>query len=188
MKKLAEMTLEELWQLFPIVLTEHDTAWKDIYLREEKRLKRALSDDRLLFRHIGSTAVEGIRAKPIVDILLEAPQDAEFGVLKAKLEKADYTCMSESAEKNRISFCRGYTANGFADEVFHLHLRRQGDCDEAYFCAYLKEFPQIAAQYEALKLSLWKPYEHDRDGYTAAKGDFVKAVTAKAKKYYKDKL
>ena len=44
-----------------------------------------------------------------------------------------------------------------------------------------KRIPDIAKQYEALKLSLLKRYEHDRDGYTAAKGDFIREITARAK-------
>ena len=51
---LSEMTLEELWQLFPIVLTEHSPAWAAQYAREEARLKTALKNDALRFHHIGS--------------------------------------------------------------------------------------------------------------------------------------
>ena len=63
----------------------------------------------------------------------------------------------------------GYTDNGFAEKVYHLHLRLEGDHDELYFRDYLIEYPQAAKEYEQLKLSLWKQFEHDRDGYTAAK-------------------
>ena len=83
-----------------------------------------------------------------------------------------------------MSFNKGYTERGFADRVFHLHLRRQGDHDELYFRDYLQEFPEVAKAYEALKLSLWKPYEHDRDGYTQCKGDFVQQATRRAKARY----
>ena len=87
-----------------------------------------------------------------------------------------------SASDTRISLNKGYTPQGFAERVFHIHLRLPGDHDEYYFRDYLREHPAIAKQYETLKLSLWKPYEHDRDGYTAAKGDFIRAITARAKK------
>ena len=86
-----------------------------------------------------------------------------------------------SASDTRISLNKGYTPEGFAERVFHIHLRLSGDHDEYYFRDYLREYPAIAKQYEALKLSLWKPYEHDRDGYTNAKGDFIRAITARAK-------
>ena len=62
-KKLSEMTLEELWQLFPIRLTEHRAEWADWYEQEAKHV-RALLPDGARVSHIGSTAVEGIWAKP----------------------------------------------------------------------------------------------------------------------------
>lgn len=90
--------------------------------------------------------------------------------------------MSET--KDRISLHKGYTENGFAEKVFHLHFRLKGDNDELYFRDYLLADPEIAKAYEKLKLSLWKRYEHDRDGYTEAKTDFVRKYTQIAQKQY----
>ena len=87
-------------------------------------------------------------------------------------------------EKIRKDFNKGYTETGFADEVFHLHLRYWNDNDELYFRDYLNEKPVIAKQYEELKLMLWKRYEYNRDAYTDAKGDFVKEQTQAAKLIY----
>ncbi len=83
--------------------------------------------------------------------------------------------MSQNAD--RLSFNKGYTENGFAEKVFHLHLRYDGDNDELYFRDYLNEFPDAAYRYETLKMKLWKRFENDRDGYTGAKTDFVKRYT-----------
>ena len=63
-------------------------------------------------------------------------------------------------------------------------IRLPGDADEVFFRDHLNLRPDLAAEYEQLKLALWKPYEHDRDGYTAAKGDFVRRVTAEAKRHF----
>lgn len=87
--------------------------------------------------------------------------------------------MSENSR--RLSFNKGYTEKGFAEKVFHLHLRREGDNDELYFRDYLNQFPDTAKEYEKLKLGLWKQYEHNRDSYTDAKTDFVKKYTLIAK-------
>ena len=71
-KKLEEMTREELWQIFPIQLTEHRDCWAQWYREEAQRLRALLSGQPVRrIHHIGSTAVEGIWAKPIVDILVE---------------------------------------------------------------------------------------------------------------------
>ena len=58
---------------------------------------------------------------------------------------------------------------------------RRGDHDELSFRDWLLAHPEDAKAYEVLKLSLWKTFEHDRDGYTAAKGDFVAEIIRKAK-------
>lgn len=54
------MTLEELWELFPISLTEHKEYWKDWYCEEEKRLLEILPTQKIQIHHIGSTAIKGI--------------------------------------------------------------------------------------------------------------------------------
>ena len=72
-KNLAEMTLEELWQLFPVFLTGHKAFWADWYKEEEVSLKRILRGEEVVrISHIGSTSIAGIWAKPIIDILVEA--------------------------------------------------------------------------------------------------------------------
>lgn len=180
-KKLNEMTLEELWQLFPIVLTEHRECWADWFKEEALAVRTALASlsgsgdgdscADIRITHVGSTAVPGIWAKPIVDILVELPLCVDLRLAKAPLIAAGYICMSES--ENRVSFNKGYTDDGFAEKVFHLHLRHAGDNAEIRFRDFLRENSAVAKEYEALKLSLWKRFEHDRDGYTEAKSEFI---------------
>ena len=180
-KRLSEMTLQELWQLFPIILTAHQECWEQWYLEEEALLKKVLLQAQRI-SHIGSTAISSIWAKPIIDILVEVPKESNLSVYKDLIAHNGYICMSES-EKG-LSFNKGYTENGFAERVFHLHLRYTGDNNELYFRDYLNEYPDVAKEYEKLKLSLWKEYEHNRDAYTNAKTEFVKKYTEQAKKLY----
>ena len=180
-KKLSEMTLEELWQLFPIFLTEHQAVWVEWYGEEAARLRELLPAGTRL-NHIGSTAVDGIWAKPIIDILAEVPEKYPLTAISGRLMEHGWTRMS--ADERRVSLNRGYTEPGFAERVFHLHLRYAGDHDELYFWDYLKEHPGAAKEYEQLKLSLWKRCEHDRDGYTAAKSALVARYTAEARQLY----
>lgn len=180
---LEEMSLEELWQLFPIFLREHQDEWKDWYEEERLRLLSFLPEHQIVrLSHIGSTSVETIWAKPIVDILLEIPKETDMVVMRDLLLQNGYLLMSES--QGRMSFNKGYTPSGFAKRVFHLHLRYEGDHDELYFRDYLQEHPAVAEDYEKLKLSLWKQYEHNRDAYTDAKTNFIKKYTENAKKLY----
>lgn len=149
-KSLSEMTLQELWELFPIQLTEHKECWKDWYLEEQTNLLSFLPKT-VRISHIGSTAIQAIWAKPIVDIIVEAPLK-EHQTIKNRLLQHGYSCMAQ--DETRIDFCKGYTPGGFAERVFHLHLRKFGDHDELYFRDYLNEHPGIAKAYEQLKLSL----------------------------------
>lgn len=73
------MTLQELWELFPIALVSHDEKWKAQYREEERLLQTALADVKVArISYIGSTAVEGIMSKNIVDILVEIRQKEEL--------------------------------------------------------------------------------------------------------------
>ena len=181
-KTLSEMTLQELWALFPIVLSEHKNCWKDWYEEEKQTIAALLPDQNIRISHIGSTAVPHIWAKPIIDILVEIPGCLSMVDIKEALTGGGCICMSET--EDRISLNKGYTAQGFAERVFHIHLRHDGDNDELYFRDYLNDHPALAEEYERLKLSLWKKYEHDRDAYTDAKSAFVKKYTDSAKAEY----
>ena len=185
-KDLSKMTLEELWALFPIFLVPHDDRWKDSFNEIRQTLTGLLAAQPVVrISHIGSTAIQGIWAKNIVDVMIEIPQSADMKDIAQLLEQSGFTVMY--AEANRISLNKGYTENGFADKVYHIHLRYAGDNDELYFRDYLNEHPAVAKEYETLKLRLWKQYEHDRDAYTDAKTDFISKWTAEARKEYGDR-
>ena len=175
------MTLEELWTLFPIFLTENQDCWAKWYSEEEACLKSVLSQVERI-SHIGSTAIPAIWAKPIIDILVEIPKKSKLIDYKALIIDNGYICMSQN--EDGISFNKGYTEHGFSERVFHLHLRYTGDNDELYFRDYLMEHTDVAKEYEELKLKLWKKYEHNRDAYTDAKTEFIKKYTEKAKLLY----
>jgi len=177
-KKLSEMTLEELWDLFPIFLTEHKTYWADWY-REEIAILQSVLPNSTEYYHIGSTAINGIWAKPIVDILVVVKSCSQLKITAEILQNHGYIVMS--AKDNRVSLNKGYTENGFAERVFHLHVRLADDIDEVYFRDYLNTHCEVAQEYEKLKLQLWKKYEHNRDAYTAAKTEFVNKYTQLAK-------
>ncbi len=182
-KELSQMSLEELWDLFPIALVAHNDKWDLLYAEIEAELKSILSGNRIeRISHIGSTAISGIWAKDIVDVLVEVSKNSDIENTARIIENNGFIRMSESA--SRISFNRGYTEKGFADKVFHIHLRYFGDNDELYFRDYLNEHEQVAKEYEAMKLQLWKRFEHDRDAYTNSKAEFVKKWTSEAKKVY----
>ena len=169
-------------RIFDVVLTEHKSCWGDWYEEEQQRIRRILHKYDLRIHHIGSTAVKHLWAKPIVDILMELSEYSSITDIKEQLVKGGYLCMSE--KENRVSLNRGYTDTGFAERVFHVHVRFEGDNDELYFRDFLRSHPSVAKEYEALKISLWKKYEHNRDAYTNAKSEFIRKYTELAKAEY----
>lgn len=182
-KPLSEMTLAELWQLFPIVLKEYNPEYINWYSEEKEKLLNGLNGMKIArISHIGSTAVPQLVSKPTVDILLEAATGANWTELKRRLMNLGWILMSyEYKPEIKLAFNKGYTPYGFAEKVFHLHVRNYADWGELYFRDYLIIHKDVADEYGKLKLSLWKQYEHDRDGYTAAKTQFVKKYTQLAK-------
>ena len=185
-KELSKMTLEELWALFPIFLVQHDDQWNEYYNEIESKITVLLAGYPVKrISHIGSTAIQGIWAKNIVDVMVEISRKAGMEEIAHILEQNGFIRMS--AETNRISLNKGYTKEGFADKVCHIHLRYTGDNDELYFRDYLNEHPQIAKEYETMKLELWKRYEHNRDAYTETKTDFIRKWTTEARRIYGDR-
>ncbi|MBP2657022.1 MAG: putative glutamate-rich protein GrpB [Firmicutes bacterium] len=80
-KQLLEMPLGELWRLFPIILKKHNPSYKEWYEIEKEQLFSYIKNkDIKRINHIGSSAVEGLIAKPTVDILLEIGEDCDITI------------------------------------------------------------------------------------------------------------
>ena len=91
MKKLEEMTLAELWELFPIILKDHNVDYEKWYGEEKQQLTKLFVDFEIQrINHIGSTSVGGLIAKPIVDILLEFPDGYDVEEASARLKNAGW--------------------------------------------------------------------------------------------------
>jgi len=181
---LQKMTNEELWALFPIILSEHRAEWTKFYEQEKDTIISALGTKNISrINHIGSTSVPGLIAKPTIDILLEIPTDADISSLTAALISAGYICnMQPNNPAPHLMFMKGYTPQGFRGQAVHLHVRFPGDWDELYFRDYLRSHPETAKSYGKLKQNLQLRYEHDRDAYTEAKTDFIQEATRLARK------
>ncbi len=182
--KLEDMSLEELWELFPITFTDNTDNFKNAYLDEEEVLKSLLSIYIIRISHIGSTSITNIKTKPIIDILIEINFQNK-DIVKDTLLNNDYILMSETSDK--LSFNKGYTISGYADKVFHIHIKKYGDCDELYFRDYLNENQLKAIEYEKLKLALFNKCKPNRDLYTNGKKEFVNEVVNLAREKYRDR-
>jgi GrpB-like predicted nucleotidyltransferase (UPF0157 family) len=117
-----------------------------------------------------------------VDILLQVAPDCDVDWLKTSLADSGWLLMAEQTSPDiRSDWNKGYTPEGFAERVFHLHVRQIGDWDEPRFRYYIASHPEAAAEYEALKRRLLPEYKYNRDAYTDAKGEFIRVCVAKAR-------
>jgi GrpB-like predicted nucleotidyltransferase (UPF0157 family) len=182
-KNLNEMTNEELWALFPIILSEHNHDWKVIYLNEKSMLEQSIGPQNVVrINHYGSTAVPGLIAKPTIDILVEIEDNTDIRRIISNMQSCGYIYIEKPENPApHMMFVKGYIPQGFQGQAFHVHVRYSGDWDELYFRDYLLKHPEIADEYGKLKVELQKKYEHDRDAYTNAKTDFIQRITRMAR-------
>lgn len=175
-KSLDELTDEELWQLFPIMLSEYQPMWKERYLEENKVIMQAIGSHNIVrIHHIGSTAIPGLIAKPTIDILVEIEDATDTNSLVSSMQKCGYRYLKQPDNPPpHMMFIKGYTRKGFKGQVFHVHVRYRGDWDEIRFRDYLISHPDTAREYGELKKSLKDLHEHNRDAYTQAKTGFIR--------------
>lgn len=183
-KDLEKMSLAELWQLFPIILREHNPAYRKWYEQQAQVLRQIFGASMLRINHIGSTAVPNLVAKPCVDILLELAHDWDPQRIIAETRAAGWLLMSAESSPMKLVFNQGYTEHGFAEKVFHLHIRRLGDWGELYFRDYLFTHPEVAREYASLKQNLAEKFTHNRDAYTEAKTVFIAEATKSAREEF----
>ncbi len=186
-KKLEDLTTQELGKLFPIEIVPYDHKWADIFKTESELINKTLGDNiNLRIEHFGSTAIEGLSAKPTIDILIEIPPltDELKEIIIQRMNLISYQFIWRTDEKiPYMHFVKGYTPNGFSGDVFHIHMgdKKHPLWDRIYFRDYLRKNRLIAKEYEILKISLADKYKFDREVYTIAKGEFVKRITEIAK-------
>jgi len=186
MKDLSEMSLEELWQLFPIVIKKYNPQYEKWYEEEVLKLFELVGKEGIeRINHIGSSAVKGLIGKPTIDILIEIKEKNEIWSIEKILLENNWILMSSTKTPYvNYVFNKGYTKTGYAERVYHLHVRTPGDWDELYFRDFLLENSDVAEAYGQLKLNLQSKYKNDRDTYTTSKSSFVKRWTDEAREQY----
>ncbi|MDU1905834.1 MAG: GrpB family protein [Dysgonomonas sp.] len=182
-KSLNDLSNEELWKLFPIIISEHQPKWQQLYSEEKEKLCLSIGSNNITrINHIGSTAIPKLLAKPTIDILIEIKKNADLESLIKNIESAGYIFAPQPKNPPpHMMFMKGYTIEGFKGQAFHIHVRYPGDWDELYFRDYLLSHPQVADKYGELKLKLKEEHEFNRDAYTYAKTEFVKSITRQAR-------
>ena len=182
-KNLNELTVAELGQLFPIILTDYNPKWVELYQLEKQSIYATIDPKQIVsIEHIGSTAVPGLFAKPTIDILIEIQDHTDLDLIKGNLKKIGYEyILKPENPPPHMMFAKGYTQKGISGQTFHIHIRYTGDWDEIVFRDYLKSNPDTALNYANLKRALANKHKNDREKYTVYKTDFIKGIVQLAR-------
>lgn len=183
-EKIARVTREQ------VDLADYDPYWPNVFTAEKNHLLECLPNEMLgRIEHFGSTAVPGMIAKPIVDILVEVRDLEETRQRIAPILEAqgyDYFWRPTAGDDIPPFYAWFIKRRSDGRRSHHIHMVEANfqHWDRLYFRDYLREHRDIADEYAALKQQLARQHHGDRVAYTDAKGEFIRRVTEQAKRYY----
>ena len=168
-----------------IELADYDPRWPALFEREAARLRAALDPSLIVgLEHFGSTAIPGLAAKPVIDILIAVRSlpDARARFVEP-LRTLDYVFWAENPRLDRMFFVRGMPPFG-ERRTHHVHVTEmRGEMwQRLAFRDYLRAHPQEAQTYDRLKRRLAVEHQADREAYTEAKSAYVDTVMLKVMK------
>ena len=161
-----------------IEIVAYDPAWPERFAELGRELRGGLGGVALRIDHIGSTAVPGLAAKPIIDIQISVAAFEPLDAFRQPLERLGYVYRADNPERTKR-----YFREPPGRRRTHLHVRRAGSFSEQWallFRDYLRVHHEVAAEYAALKRRLAAQFRDDRRGYTQAKVPFLWAVIRRA--------
>jgi len=168
-----------------ILLEAPMRAWKTQFAKEVEFLRATLPEDGWRVYHIGSTAIKGIMAKPVVDFLIEVDdltllEESLPGLIEGGLHDR-----GEAGVPGRRFFLRG-TPGGERSAHFHFYQKDHPDVKRhLFFVVYLNVHPEKAHEYEQLKLRLSKKHRFNAEKYTFGKSDWIQEVDKQAAEWAK---
>ncbi|MEH2922170.1 GrpB family protein [Samsonia erythrinae] len=161
-----------------ITVVDYDPQWATDYATAARAIMQALGEVAVRIHHIGSTAVPGLPAKPVIDMLLEVVALSDLDRLENVMVDLDYCPRGE----NGIARRRYYTKGGDA-RTHHLHAFVVGDEHiqrHLSFRDYLRANPAVCAEYAAIKRAAALACDNDAAVYSQLKNDFIAMHEARA--------
>lgn len=163
----------------------HDPRWKIAFKEEAKAIEQAFENTPIELHHIGSTAIPGILAKPIIDLLGTVSGLCEADAKGHALESLGYEVMGAYGIEGRRYF-RKFDGNGI--RTHHLHVFEEGSQHAERHLAfrdYLMAHPKVAKEYSALKEDLTRGDAPTWDAYIDGKDPFVSRVEPEAVNWFR---
>jgi len=162
-----------------LILEFHHPKWRQDYAQEAYALRQIFGTNLVDIHHIGSTAIPGIYAKPIIDILVEVSDINAVDTYNAGLSLLGYQPKGEFGIAGRRYFQKG------SDKVrrtHHMHVFESGTAEVMHhlgFRDFLIAHPCLAKQYSELKQELLAAHAGNKDHYIDGKGPFIKLINQK---------
>jgi len=156
-----------------VEVVPHNPDWKNRFQKEAAVLKSIFGDEAIEIEHIGSTAIENIHAKPIVDILIECRDIEKIDSFDQKMIAMNYKPMGEYGIPGRRFFLKIENET----RLVNLHIWQVGHEDikrHLAFRNYMNKHPDVAQEYSKLKEILAKKFPHDIQAYMDGKNNFIK--------------
>ena len=170
-----------------VLVVPPDPSWPARYEREAERIAGALGPAGLRLHHIGSTAIPGIHAKPVIDVLVEASSLEELDDRSREMERAGFEAMGELGIPGRRYFRRD---DPEGDRVCNVHAFVAG-CDDVlrhlHFRDYLRAHRKEAEEYSRLKIELANRFPTDIYGYMDGKDAFIQERQKRAKRWAEER-
>jgi GrpB-like predicted nucleotidyltransferase (UPF0157 family) len=169
-----------------IEIVPYDQRWPQLFEDEAAYLRKKLPAPLIeRIEHFGSTAVPGLPAKPIIDILVQVESlDRIQTMVVPLLEAEGYEFFWRTDTEPAYGWFIKRNAEGKRTHHIHMVEAESKLWERLYFRDYLREFSAEARHYAELKQSLAAKYPRDRIAYTAAKSAMVESITAAARSYY----
>ncbi|HQO35258.1 MAG TPA: GrpB family protein [bacterium] len=172
-----------------VAVVPYDPQWPELFRLEKGHLLACLPNDLITrIEHFGSTAVPGLAAKPVIDILVEVTDlDATRSRIVPILESQGYDYFWRPSLFDGPPFYAWFIKrdeNGTRTHHIHMVERHFEHWDRLLFRDYLVEFPQVAREYQDLKIHLATAHPNDRVAYTRGKSEFIVSITNRAKEHY----
>jgi GrpB-like predicted nucleotidyltransferase (UPF0157 family) len=163
-----------------VIVVPHDPNWQVAFEAESQQVGVALGETVTAIHHIGSTAIPGIDAKPILDLLVEVEDLSPVDERNSAMAALGYEAMGEYGIPDRRFFLKN-SPNG--TRTHHVHTFETGSAQvqrHLAFRDYLISHPEVAQQYSALKRRLAAEYPADISAYMDGKHGFIQAIDRQA--------
>jgi GrpB-like predicted nucleotidyltransferase (UPF0157 family) len=167
-----------------VIVVPYDPQWSELFSQIGRVLRKALAETAQRIDHIGSTAIPGLDAKPIIDIQISVAALEPLDTYRMPLEGLGYIYRADNPERTKR-----YFREAPSQRQTHIHVRRAGSWAEQFallFRDYLRTHAEEAQRYATLKYRLAEKYGEDRLGYTEAKEPFIWEIMKKADRWSQD--